>query len=189
MADPHVIFHLSYPFHKWFLYYKGDFNPCYLNNLKDKVIALERLWNPHEKKILQLIPAYTGVQWLYKEIHVYCFQNADYYDVPCIADPVSINMSGENLELHLLYLIHELVHVITQVDARFTTLSLDTQEAIAYFVGNKVLEDILGDAAHAIIDLFTIPWPYDFCRIAQEFKGKINVDQDTVAALLEKGIL
>ena len=125
-----------------FLYYKGDFDPRYLDRLTDNVVAFERLWSLHEKKILQLIPEYTGFQWLYKEIHVYCFQNAPYYDVPSIADPVSINMSGENLELHLLYLIHELVHVITQ-DTRVHQVSLDTQEAIAFFVGNKVLEDIL----------------------------------------------
>ncbi len=185
---PHIIFHISYPFHTWFLYYKGDFDPRYLDRLTDNVVAFERLWSLHEKKILQLIPEYTGFQWLYKEIHVYCFQNAPYYDVPCIADPVSINMSGENLELHLLYLIHELVHVITQ-DTRVHQVSLDTQEAIAFFVGNKILEDILGDAAHAIIDLFTIPWPYDFCRIAEEFKGKINLDQNSIVELLEKGVL
>jgi hypothetical protein len=170
------------------LYYKGDFDPDYLTKLKEKVVKLEQLWSLHEKKILQLISKYTGVHWLYKEIHVYCFQNAPYYDVPCIADPVSINMGGENVGLHLLYLIHELVHVITQ-NAPFCQASLDTQEAIAYFVGNKVLEDILGEAAHTVIDLFTIPWPYDFCRIATMYKGKINLDQYTVVALLEKGIL
>ena len=185
---PHLIFHISFSFHKWFLYYKGDFDPDSLTTLKEKVVNLEQLWSPHEKKIFQLISDYTGAPWLYNEIHVYCFKNAPYYDVPSIADPVSINMGGENVGLHFLYLIHELVHVITR-DAPFCNASLDTQEAIAYFVANKVLEDILGECAHAIIDLFTIPWPYDFLKIAKMYKEKIKLDQYTAAALLEKGLL
>lgn len=183
---PRVFFHVSYSFHKWFLYHRGDFHPDTLNTLKEKVYHFEEMWTMYEKKVLELIPYYTGVQWPYTEIHVYCFENAHYYSVPCISDPVSINMTGENLELHLLYLIHELIHVIMQFDEKTCQLSLDAQEAAAYFVGNKVLEDILGDSAHCVIKSFTIPWPYDFLRIAQEFKEKINLDEDTILTLIEK---
>ncbi len=186
---PQVFFHVSFSFHKWFLYYKGDFAPDRLDNLKEKVKKFEQVWTTHEERILTLIPTYTGVLWPYTELHVYCFENAPYYPVPCISDPVSINMTGENLELHVLYLIHELVHVITQFDERFSKVPLDTQEAIAYFVGNKVFEDVLKDDAYPIIELFTIPWPYNFPKIAEQFKGKINVEEDTVLNLIEKGIL
>lgn len=185
---PRVFFHVSYSFHKWFLYYNGDFNPDSLNKLKEKVHTFEELWSNYEEKILDLIPEYTGVLWPYTEIHVYCFENAEYYPVPCISDPVSINMTGEPLELHLLYLIHELVHVITQFDSRFSRLSLDTQEAISYFVGKRVLEDILKDARN-IIELFTVRWPYDFVGIAEKFKGRIDLHQGTVLDFLEKGTL
>ena len=185
---PRVFFHVSYSFHKWFLYYKGDFNPDSLDTLKEKVHTFEKLWSNYEEKILKLIPEYTGVLWPYIEIHVYCFENAEYYPVPCISDPVSINMTGGPPELQLLYLIHELVHVITQFDTRFSHLSLDTQEAISYFVGNRVLEDILEDAWETI-DLFTVRWPYDFVRIAEKFKGRIDLHQGTVLDFLEKGIL
>lgn len=186
---PCVFFHVSYSFHKWFLYYKGDFNPDLLDGLKEKVYRFEKVWSIHEKTVLPLIPQYTGMQWPYTEIHVYCFENPDYYSVPCISDPVSINMTGENLELHLLYLIHELVHVVMQFDEKGSQLSLDAQEAAAYFVGNKVLEDILGDNAHPVVKMFTISWPYDFLRIAKEFKERINLDEDTILTLIEEGTL
>jgi hypothetical protein len=97
-------------------------------------------------------------------------------------------MTGEHLTLHVLYLIHELVHVIMQFDTRFSLLSLETQEAIAYVVGNKTLVDILGEKASPIIEKFTIPWPYDFPRIAQKYK-KIPVGKTTILELVEKGIL
>ena len=185
---PQVYFHISYSFHKWFLYHRGDFNPENLEPFKKKVHHFEILWTTHEEKILSLLPHYMGVQFPFTEIHVYCFENADYYPVPCISDPVSINMSGEQFNLHLLYLIHELVHVIMQFDTRFSTLSLDTQEAISYVVANKTLIDILGDEASPVIDIFTIPWPYDFPRIAKEFK-KIPIDETTILELIQKGIL
>jgi hypothetical protein len=98
-------------------------------------------------------------------------------------------MTGKNSNLHLLYLIHELVHVIMQFDSRFSLTPHDTQEGIAYIVGNKVLEDILGRNSRPIIDLFTIPWPYDFPATAQKYKRKICLDNTTVLELLEKGIL
>ncbi len=186
---PQVFFHVSYSFHKWFLYYKGDFTHELLDKLKDKVVQFEKLWMNHEKDVSTLIPRYVGAGWPFQEIHVYCFENAEYYPVPCIADPVSINMTGDNLHLFLLYLIHELVHVIIQFDHRFSHLSLDAQEASAYFVGNKVCEDILGDRARAVIELLTIPWPHNFPKIAEEFKGKIDLDEDTILGLIEKGIL
>ena len=189
MTLPSVYFHISYSFHKWFLYHRGDFNPDLLNNLKEKVRSFEKLWTRHEDAVLTSIPHYTGIQWPYREIHVYCFENAQYYAVPCISDPVSINMTGKNLNLHLLYLIHELVHVIMQFDSRFSCKPLDTQEGIAYIVGNKVLEDILGRNSRPVIDLFTIPWPYDFPATAQKYKRKICLDNTTVLELLEKGIL
>lgn len=185
---PEIIFHVSYPFHKWFLYYKGDFDPHFLDNLRKKVITFEKLWTAHEKKVLTLLPSYVGVGWPYTEIHVYCFENAEYYDVPCISDPVSINMTGDNLELFLLYLIHELVHVIIQFDSRFSRLSLNSQEAVAYFVGNKVLEDIMEDP-HPVIDLFTVFWPYNFVEMAAKFKDKVNLTGTTVLELIERGIL
>jgi len=118
-----------------------------------------------------------------------CLESPEYHAVPCISDPVAINMSGENLQLLLLYLIHELVHSIMQFDQRFSHLSLDEQEAAAYFVGNRVLEDILGENASSVIEAFTIPWPYDFPRIAKEYEGKINLDQDTILGLINKGII
>ncbi len=184
--NPSLYFHVSYSFHKWFLYYKGDFDPVYCEELKRKVVLFEDLWKKYEDRILTLISQYTGAEWPYTEIHVYCFENPDYYDVPCISDPVSLNMKGENSDLHLLYLIHELIHVITQFDDRIKTLPLDTQEAVVYFVGNRILGDVIGEKAHTTIDLFTVPWPYDFCKIAQKYKG-IN-GEDTVIGLIEKGM-
>lgn len=185
---PQLYFHVSYSFHKWFLYHKGDFSPEFLDGLKEKVVQFEKLWAVHEKEILTLIPRYTGIGWPFSEIHVYCFENAEYYPVPCIADPVSINITGDDLHLFLLYLVHELVHVIIQFDDRFNHVSLDTQETIAYFVGNRVCEDVLKEKAHRVIELFTVQWPYNFSRIAEEFKGKINVDENTVRELIEKGL-
>ena len=76
-----------------------------------------------------------------------------------------------------------------QFDERFSKLSLDAQEAAAYFVGNKVLEDILGDDAHFAIEAFTVPWPYDFPRIAREYKGIIDLDRSTIRELVEQGSL
>ena len=186
---PQLFFHISYSFHKWFLYYKGDFNPGYLRTLKDKVSLFETIWASYEKSILTLIPKYVGASWPFREIHVYCFENPEYYAVPCISDPLSINMSGGDLQLFLLYLIHELVHFIMQFDERFSKLSLDAQEAAAYFVGNRVLEDILGHDAHFAIEAFTVPWPYDFPRIAREYKGIIDLDQSTIRELIEQGSL
>jgi hypothetical protein len=185
---PHVYFHISYSFHKWFLYHRGDFDPLNLESLKKKVSHFETVWASHEEKVLTTLPYYMGVQFPFTEIHVYCFENADYYPVPCISDPVSINMTGDHLTLHVLYLIHELVHVIMQFDTRFSLLSLETQEAIAYVVGNKTLVDILGEKASPIIEKFTIPWPYDFPRISKKYK-KIPVGKTTILELVEKGIL
>jgi hypothetical protein len=185
---PCVFFHVSYSFHKWFLYHRGDFQPAYLDNLREKVCQFEKFWNTHEPTILTLISQYTGLQWPYTEIHVYCFENAQYYPVPCISDPVSINMTGEPQSLHVLYLIHELVHVITQFDDQGSSLSLDAQEAIAYFVGNRVLEDIVGKDAHPVIRMFTISWPYDFPKMVEQFKEKMNIDEYTIVDLIEKGV-
>jgi len=186
---PQLYFHVSYSFHKWFLYYKEDFTLGLLNSLKEKLYRFERLWADNEEKVLTLIPEYLGASWPFKEIHVYCFESPEYHSVPCISDPVSINMSGENLQLLLLYLIHELVHSIMQFDQRFSHLSLDEQEAAAYFVGNKVLEDILGENAGSVIRIFTIPWPYDFPRIAKEYERKIDLDKNTVLSLINKGVI
>jgi len=186
---PQIFFHVSYSFHKWFLYHRGDFDFRSMDNLKNKVIQFEKLWTDHEEKALKSIPIYVGALWPFKEIHVYCFESPEYYAVPCISDPVSINMDGENLHLWLLYLIHELVHLIMQFDQHFSNLSRDEQEATAYFVGNTVLEDILGENAIPIIKAFTIPWPYDFPRIAKEFEGKINLEKNTILNLINKGIL
>lgn len=186
---PHVIFHLSYSFHRWFLYYKGDFNPSFLDNLRNKIIQFEELWTDHEETVLTLIPKYVGAPFPFKEIHVYCFENPDYYSVPCISDPVSINMTGDNLQLSLLYFIHELVHLVIQFDESFSGLSLEAQEAAAFFVGNEVLQNILGDEAHPLIELFTVPWPYDFPGIAIKYRGRINLDKNTILNLIEKGVL
>lgn len=153
------------------------------------MIQFEKLWADHEEKILILIPKYLGAPWPFTEIHVYCFENPEYYPVPCISDPVSINMSGDNMRLHLLYFIHELVHLIMQFDQHFSNLSLDEQEAAAYFVGNRVLEDVLKKDAHTIIEAFTISWPFDFPRIAKEYERKIDLDEDTVLSLIEKGVI
>ncbi len=186
---PQLYFHVSYSFHKWFLYYRGDFTPHSLDTLKEKVFLVEKMWRKYEEKVLTLIPEYVGVGWPYKEIHAYCFENPEYNPVPCISDPLSINMSGENLQLFLLYLIHELVHLITFFDERFSTISLEGQEVIAYFVANRVLEDILGDGASSVIELFTVPWPYDFPRIAEKYKGRINLGQRTILDLIGDGTL
>ncbi len=186
--NPRIYFHVSYSFHKWFLYHRGDFDPECLDSLKRKVIAFEALWTAHEDEILTLIPLYMGVGWPFTEIHVYCFENAEYYPVPCISDPVSINMTGEDLHLFLLYVIHELVHVIMQFHTTFSSASLRTQEAIAYFVANEVLSDVVSDAS-SVIKSFTIPWPCNFPQIAEEFKKKVNLEEHTALELLEDKIL
>lgn len=160
-----------------------------MEDLKRKVFQFENLWAEHEEKALTLIPKYVGAPLPFREIHVYCFETPEYHSVPCISDPVSVNMGGGNLELLLLYLIHELVHLIIQFDQRFSNLSLDAHEAAAYFAGNKVLEDILGQDAYPVIKAFTIPWPYDFPRIAREYEDKINLNQDTVLHLVDKRVI
>lgn len=183
---PRVYFHISYPFHHWFLYYRGDFTGV-LETLKGKVARFEALWAEHEERILALIPRYLGRGWPHGEIHVYCFENADYYDVPCISDPVCVNMTGENVHLFLLYLIHELVHVIMQFDSTFCS-SLEVQEGISYCVGNRVLTDVLGEDAHEVIAQFTTRWPYDFVRIKRDYEGRVDLDEYTVVELLERGV-
>lgn len=171
------------------MYYKDDFTPRALDDLKEKVRQFENLWATHENKALMQIPDRLGAPWPFKEIHVYCFEGPEYRAVPCISDPVSINMGGENLPLLFLFFIHELVHLIMQFDERFSGLSLDEQEAVAYFTGNKVLEDTLGKDSQPIIEDFTIPWPYDFPRIVREYQGKIDLSQGTIIDLIEKKVL
>ncbi|MGD2250244.1 MAG: hypothetical protein PVF58_17730 [Candidatus Methanofastidiosia archaeon] len=185
---PSLYFHVSASFHHWFIYHKGDFPPDILKTVHQKVRTFEPVWNQYEKDILYSIPHYTGVTFPYTEIHVYYFVNPSYRPIPCIPDPVCINMAGNpDINLILLYLIHELVHVNIQFCNQFNALSLTLQEVIAYTVGNQVLKDILKEKALPIIKSFTIPWPYNFPHIAQHYT--LDLTNTTILNLIKTGEL
>lgn len=95
---------------------------------------------------------------------------------------------SNSLELTLLFLIHELVHHNTMFSAVYKSLSEEDQEAVAYFVANKVLRDILNEKAEKIIKEFTVSWPHDFPKIAEKYSEKIDLERKNIIEYIKENI-
>lgn len=184
---PDVVFRISYSFHKWFLYHHGDFSPEELKDLRTRVSSLAMTWRQKKRKILLLIQKYTGISWKCDKIDVYFFRPPNYFNPPCISDPILIKFC-EPEELTLLFLIHELVHVNTIFSEPFCYYDEEVHEAVAYFVAIQVLRDVLGGNTAEIEKMGTTSWPFNYTRLRTIYGSKINLRKKSMLLYLEDGL-